>query len=124
MIISTVTDSAVLILPIPAVISLQMPFKQKVKVRSMLGIGGIATGASFVRMVIVIRLQKSQDQTVDFVRFNLLGGFDWPYLCLSPRNKYPLLSPLPRVGHLAHLRYNTKPALHIIFAKGETPEIP
>ncbi|PVH95454.1 hypothetical protein DM02DRAFT_149138 [Periconia macrospinosa] len=76
-VISAVTDSAVLILPIPAVISLRMPFKKKVKVWLMLGIGGIATGASFVRMVIVIRLQQSQDQTVDFVRFNLLGSVCW-----------------------------------------------
>ncbi|KAK7934893.1 hypothetical protein PG985_000388 [Apiospora marii] len=72
-VISTVSDTAVLILPIPATISLRMRMVQKLKIWCMLGLGGIATMASIVRMVIVIRLQTSNDQSVDFVRFNLLG---------------------------------------------------
>ncbi|KAK7954137.1 hypothetical protein PG996_015022 [Apiospora saccharicola] len=70
---STASDFAVLLLPIPAIVSLRMHMAQKLKIWCMLGLGGIATMASIVRMVIVIRLQNSNDQSVDFVRFNLLG---------------------------------------------------
>lgn len=72
-VVSALTDAAVLILPIPATLALRMPFRRKIKVLVMLGIGGITTLASFVRLYLVIRMQKSTDQTVDFVRFNLLG---------------------------------------------------
>ncbi|KAL1632396.1 hypothetical protein SLS56_003638 [Neofusicoccum ribis] len=72
-VLSAVTDLAVLVLPIPASLSLRMPMAKKLKVWAMLGVGGIATGASFVRMYLVIKLQNSTDSTVDFVRFNLLG---------------------------------------------------
>lgn len=72
-VISAVTDLAVLLAPIPLVKALSMPWKQKLKVYLLLGAGGVATAASFVRMYLVIMLQRSDDQTVDFVRFNLLG---------------------------------------------------
>lgn len=72
-VISAVTDLAVLLAPIPLVGALSMPWKQKLKVYLLLGAGGVATAASFVRMYLVIMLQRSDDQTVDFVRFNLLG---------------------------------------------------
>ncbi|KAK8034232.1 hypothetical protein PG993_009227, partial [Apiospora rasikravindrae] len=72
-VVSTVSDTAVLLLPIPAIISLRMHIAQKLKIWSMLGLGGIATMASIVRMVIVMKLQSSNDQSVEFVRFNLLG---------------------------------------------------
>ncbi|KAK8066189.1 hypothetical protein PG997_012936 [Apiospora hydei] len=72
-VMSTVSDTAVLILPIPATVSLRMQIGQKLKIWSMLGLGGLATMASIVRMVIVVKLQSSNDQSVEFVRFNLLG---------------------------------------------------
>ncbi|KAK6849075.1 hypothetical protein PG995_012908 [Apiospora arundinis] len=72
-VMSTVSDIAVLLLPVPAIVSLRMNMAQKLKIWCMLGLGGIATMASIVRMVIVMKLQKSNDQSVDFVRFNLLG---------------------------------------------------
>lgn len=73
-IISAITDTAVLIVPIPATVSLRMPWQRRLKVWSMLGLGGVATAASIVRLVIVFTsIQESEDQTVDFVRFNLLG---------------------------------------------------
>ncbi|KAL5890288.1 hypothetical protein ACKVWC_005498 [Pyricularia oryzae] len=73
-IISAITDTAVLIIPIPATVSLRMPWQRRLKVWSMLGLGGVATAASIVRLVIVFTsIQESEDQTVDFVRFNLLG---------------------------------------------------
>ncbi|KAK2010232.1 hypothetical protein LZ32DRAFT_639569 [Colletotrichum eremochloae] len=72
-VISAVSDLAVLCLPIPAAVRLRMSWNRRLKVMAMLSAGGIATAASLVRMVIVIRLQISQDPTVDFIRFNLLG---------------------------------------------------
>ncbi|QBZ57525.1 hypothetical protein PoMZ_02452 [Pyricularia oryzae] len=73
-IISAITDTAVLTIPIPATVSLRMPWQRRLKVWSMLGLGGVATAASIVRLVIVFTsIQESEDQTVDFVRFNLLG---------------------------------------------------
>lgn len=72
-VISAVTDLAVLLMPVPLILKLRMPWQQKLKVHIMLGAGGIATMASFIRMFLVIRLQQSNDQTIDFVRFNLLG---------------------------------------------------
>ncbi|KAK2034727.1 hypothetical protein LX32DRAFT_607837 [Colletotrichum zoysiae] len=72
-IISAVSDLAVLILPIPAAASLRMSWEKRLKVVAMLSAGGIATAASLARMVIVIRLQRTTDETVDFIRFNLLG---------------------------------------------------
>ncbi|WDK21179.1 integral membrane protein [Colletotrichum graminicola] len=70
---SAVTDLAVLILPIPAAASLRMSWEKRLKVMGMLSAGGIATAASLARMVIVIRLQETKDETVEFIRFNLLG---------------------------------------------------
>ncbi|KAK8111999.1 uncharacterized protein PG998_008456 [Apiospora kogelbergensis] len=61
-VMSTVSDVAVLLLPVPAIISLRMHMAQKLKIWCMLGLGGIATMASTVRMVIVIKLQNSSDQ--------------------------------------------------------------
>ncbi|KAK1957603.1 hypothetical protein LY78DRAFT_726882 [Colletotrichum sublineola] len=75
-VISAVSDLAVLCLPIPAAVRLRMSWNRRLKVMAMLSAGGIATAASLVRMVIVIRLQASQDPTVDFIRFNLPGGTD------------------------------------------------
>ncbi|KAI6360760.1 hypothetical protein MCOR25_006646 [Pyricularia grisea] len=73
-IISAITDTAVLVIPIPASVSLRMPWQRRLKVWSMLGLGGVATAASIVRLVVVFTsIQESEDQTVDFVRFNLLG---------------------------------------------------
>ncbi|KAI6279885.1 hypothetical protein MCOR28_004387 [Pyricularia oryzae] len=73
-IISVITDTAVLVIPIPAVLHLRIPMRARFKVWSMLGLGGVATGASITRLVILFRtIRHSTDQTVDFVSFNLLG---------------------------------------------------
>lgn len=70
---SAVTDLAILILPIPLVWSLHMPTKKKVRIGLLLGAGGIATGASVVRLILVFQPNSFADETVSFVRFNLLG---------------------------------------------------
>jgi hypothetical protein len=74
-VVSCVTDSAVLCIPIPAAMTLRMSWSKRLKVIAMLSAGGIAIVASIVRMVLVVRLQKSNDEPVDFIRFNLLGFF-------------------------------------------------
>lgn len=72
-VISAVTDLAVLLAPVPVIRAIKMSFTQKLRVYLLLGAGGVATVASFIRMYLVIQLQESDDQTIDFVRFNLLG---------------------------------------------------
>lgn len=46
---------------------------------ALLGAGGIATGASIVRLILVMQTTSAVDETVAFVRFYLLG-----YLILPP----------------------------------------
>ncbi|KAK8057890.1 hypothetical protein PG996_011827 [Apiospora saccharicola] len=72
-VMSTISDLAVLILPIPAVVSLKLPLWKKLKIWSMLGLGGIATMAGIVRLIFVLQFQKSNDQSVSFIRFNLFA---------------------------------------------------
>lgn len=84
-VLSAVTDFAVLALPIPATMSLRLPLRRRLRVWAMLGLGGVATLVSIVRMVVVIQMRGVTDQTVEFVRFNLLG-----YVCSAVFS-----SPLP-----------------------------
>ncbi|KAL0943102.1 uncharacterized protein CTRU02_200988 [Colletotrichum truncatum] len=71
--VSAVTDMAVLCLPIPVAATLRMSWKKRLKVIAMLSSGGVATAASIIRLVLVIKLQNSNDESVDLIRFNLLG---------------------------------------------------
>lgn len=71
--VSAVTDLAVLTIPIPVGVTLRMSWSKRLKVLAMLSAGGLATAASIVRMILVVQLQKSNDEPVDFIRFNLLG---------------------------------------------------
>ncbi|KAF6823098.1 integral membrane protein [Colletotrichum plurivorum] len=85
--VSAVTDLAVLCLPIPVAVTLRMSWSKRLKVIAMLSAGGIATAASIVRMILVVQLQKSEDEPVDFIRFNLLG---YVYTCSPFSPKYLL----------------------------------
>jgi hypothetical protein len=58
---------------IPRVWHLQVPLKSKLRVFILLGAGGIATGASIVRLFLVFPSNSFDDETISFVRFNLLG---------------------------------------------------
>ncbi|ELQ40823.1 integral membrane protein [Pyricularia oryzae Y34] len=112
-IISAITDTAVLIIPIPATVSLRMPWQRRLKVWSMLGLGGVATAASIVRLVIVFTsIQESEDQTVDFVRFNLLGVH---------RVRSKLTATRPQTHSTAEVGIGLicacLPAINIVFAK-------
>jgi hypothetical protein len=71
---SAATDLAVLLIPIPLVYRLQASFRKRLRIMAMLGAGGIATGASIVRLILVVTTNTGSDnQTITFTRFNLLG---------------------------------------------------
>ncbi|TQN64683.1 Satratoxin biosynthesis SC1 cluster protein 4 [Colletotrichum shisoi] len=72
-VVSALTDMAILCIPIPVAVTLRMSWKKRFKVIAMLSSGGIAAAASIIRLVLVIKLQNSHDETIDLIRFNLLG---------------------------------------------------
>ncbi|KZL70897.1 integral membrane protein [Colletotrichum tofieldiae] len=71
--ISAATDMAVLCLPIPVAVTLRMSWHKRLKILVMLSSGGLATAASLVRLVVVIKLEESGDETVGLIRVTLLG---------------------------------------------------
>ncbi|KAL8401207.1 hypothetical protein RB596_008125 [Gaeumannomyces avenae] len=72
-VMSALSDTAVLCLPIPLALTLRMTWQKRLRVLVMLSAGGVATAFSIARLVLVFQLQGSIDNPVDFVRFNLLG---------------------------------------------------
>ncbi|KAK2018439.1 hypothetical protein LZ32DRAFT_624871 [Colletotrichum eremochloae] len=71
--VSAISDLLLLFLPIPVALSLRMLWHKRLKVIVMLSSGGVATAASVTRLVISTKLQHSDDETIDHMRFNLLG---------------------------------------------------
>jgi hypothetical protein len=72
-VMSVVTDLAILILPLPLTWSLQMPTEKKLKVIGLLSAGGLATGFSLYRLVMIIQDGQSPDQTMVFTQVVLTG---------------------------------------------------
>jgi hypothetical protein len=72
-VISVVSDLIILILPLPLTWSLQMSRNKKLRVAGMLSAGGIATGFSVYRLVLVLRDGSSPDQTMVFTCVILSG---------------------------------------------------
>uniref|UniRef100_A0A093V246 Rhodopsin domain-containing protein n=1 Tax=Talaromyces marneffei PM1 TaxID=1077442 RepID=A0A093V246_TALMA len=73
-VMSVVTDLAILILPLPLTWSLQMPLEKKLKVIGLLSAGGLATGFSLYRLVMIVQDGQSPDQTMVFTRVVHLQG--------------------------------------------------
>ncbi|KAK2036614.1 hypothetical protein LZ31DRAFT_483269 [Colletotrichum somersetense] len=71
--VGAISDIFILCLPIPVALNLRMLWHQRLKVIAMLSSGGVATAASVTRLVISTKLQHSEDETIDHMRFNLLG---------------------------------------------------
>ncbi|KAI3294447.1 hypothetical protein DTO002I6_4616 [Penicillium roqueforti] len=71
-VISVVSDLIILILPLPLTWSLQMSRNRKLRVVGLLGAGGLATGFSLYRLIMV--LQGSSDEGLMFVRVILSGN--------------------------------------------------
>ena len=71
--ISVLSDIIILILPIIGTRPLQMPGKKKVRVIGILGAGGVACASSIIRLVLIMKKARSQDDTYVFMRINLWG---------------------------------------------------
>lgn len=71
--VSVVTDLAILVLPLPLTWSLHMPMEKKLKVIGLLSAGGLATGFSLYRLVMIIQEGDSPDQTMVFTKVVLTG---------------------------------------------------
>lgn len=89
-VISVVSDLIILILPLPLTWSLQMSRNKKLRVAGMLSAGGIATGFSVYRLVLVLRDGSSPDQTMVFtcviLSGNAEGGIGLICACLPTLN--------------------------------------
>jgi hypothetical protein len=72
-VISVVSDIIILILPLPLTWSLQMSRNRKLRVMGLLGAGGLATGFSLYRLVLVLKDGNSPDISLMFVRVILSG---------------------------------------------------
>ena len=78
-VISVVSDIIILILPLPLTWSLQMSRNRKLRVMGLLGAGGLATGFSLYRLVLVLKDGNSSDMSLMFIRVILSG-----MLCSAP----------------------------------------
>lgn len=72
-VVNVISDLIILTLPLPLTWSLQIPRNKKFRVMSMLCAGGLATGFSLWRLVMVIQEGASLDQTIVFTRVVLSG---------------------------------------------------
>lgn len=71
--ISIASDLWILILPVPMLWSLQMSWMKKVRVMGILGAGGLATGFSVWRLVMMIEESETTDTTWFWIRCVLTG---------------------------------------------------
>ncbi|CAI6336798.1 unnamed protein product [Periconia digitata] len=62
-VIGIVTDVMLLVLPIPTVLKLQMPNKQKIGLVGIFGVGSITIATSVVRLIILLPALTTPDQT-------------------------------------------------------------
>lgn len=97
-VISVVSDIIILILPLPLTWSLQMSRNRKLRVIALLGAGGLATGFSVYRLVLVLKDGKSSDISLMFIRVILSG-----YVMFTP---CPFYIPFPSPFHFLNLTNN------------------
>ncbi|OJJ07932.1 hypothetical protein ASPVEDRAFT_155667 [Aspergillus versicolor CBS 583.65] len=90
--ISVISDIAILVLPVVFTWPLQMRMRVKIKVVSLLGLGGIAVGFSLYRLVLLIVDGSTPDRSVFFMRVllsgNAEGGIGLICACLPTLSKY------------------------------------
>jgi hypothetical protein len=89
-VISVVSDIIILILPLPLTWSLQMSRNRKLRVMGLLGAGGLATGFSLYRLVLVLKDGNSTDMSLMFVRVILSG-----YVMFTPVPLHSIPIPVP-----------------------------
>lgn len=73
-VISVVSDSVILILPLLLTRNLRMSTKKKIRVVAALGAGGFAVVASIIRLALIVVTGQSKDFTLAFMRINMLGN--------------------------------------------------
>ncbi|KAJ5107992.1 hypothetical protein N7456_004667 [Penicillium angulare] len=73
-VISVVSDIIILVLPLPLTWSLQMSRNRKLRVIGLLSAGGLATGFSLYRLVLVLKEGNSTNQTIVFMDVILSGN--------------------------------------------------
>ncbi|KAL2808902.1 hypothetical protein BJX63DRAFT_15261 [Aspergillus granulosus] len=72
--ISMVSDFWILILPVPMLWSLQMSLNKKLRVVGILGAGGLATGFSIWRLVMMVEESRTPDTTWFWIHCVLTGN--------------------------------------------------
>ncbi|KAJ5460288.1 uncharacterized protein N7458_001840 [Penicillium daleae] len=89
-VISVVSDLIILVLPLPLTWSLQMSRSRKLRVIGLLGAGGLATGFSVYRLILVLKDGKSSDMSIVFMCVimsgNAEGGVGLICACLPVLN--------------------------------------
>ncbi|KAF2759491.1 hypothetical protein EJ05DRAFT_299913 [Pseudovirgaria hyperparasitica] len=70
---SIITDSIILLLPLPLVSKLKVSFREKSKIAIIFGAGGLATVCGLMRMIDISSNGKESDTTFVFTRINLWG---------------------------------------------------
>jgi len=105
-IMSTVTDLAVLIVPIPLVWGARMPLRMKLRAIGMLAAGGLAVVASITRVVFVRQIWETHNGTLYGAAFNLFGLVKIRYAPSERRCAFNLLIFLQSGGdfHWSDLR--------------------
>lgn len=72
-VVSVVSDTIVLLLPLPLTLSLQMDWRRKLRVMLLLCAGGLAVASSIVRLILIAIIGQSKDLTVAFTKINMFG---------------------------------------------------
>lgn len=75
-VISLITDSIILVLPIFLAASLSLPLKKKIRVAGILGAGGLAIVANIYRMYLVISRLGTEDFTSYLIRLSYIWFVD------------------------------------------------
>ena len=71
--LALVTDTIILIIPIPLTWNLRMPWKRKLRVIALLGLGGIAVVTTVYRAYLLVKFETSEDITSNFLTLNLFA---------------------------------------------------
>lgn len=83
-VISLISDIAVLLIPCPLAQGLRVAAKAKFRIAAVFGAGGVACVCSFIRLIDIIKLGASTDQTFAFTLINL-WGYSRPLLPISQK---------------------------------------
>ncbi|KAK0100695.1 hypothetical protein ONS95_007147 [Cadophora gregata] len=73
-VMSTVTDLAVLLVPVPLVWGMKIPLRKKFRAIGMLAAGGLAVVASITRLVFVRHIWETHNGTLYNAAFNMFGA--------------------------------------------------